>query len=119
MCARGDQQTYEIDYNETFVPTLRYTTLRVLLSIACSFDLEIEQIDFVTAFLNAHVDDDIYMYSPPSLKVISPNGLKLVYKLNKSLYGIKQALRSWQSLLSSWLVSYGFVKVRQILVCTQ
>jgi len=42
VCARGDQQTYEIDYNETFAPTLRYTTLRVLLSIACSFDLEIE-----------------------------------------------------------------------------
>jgi len=41
VCARGDQQTYEVDYNETFAPTLRYTTLRMLLSIASSFDLEI------------------------------------------------------------------------------
>jgi hypothetical protein len=119
VCARGNQQTYEIDYNEAFAPTLRYTTIRVLLSIACSFNLEIEQFNVVNAFLNAHVDDDRYMYSPPGLKVISPNGVKRVCKLNKSLYGIKQALRSWQSLLSSWLVSYGFVKVRQILVCTQ
>ena len=59
MCARGDQQTYEIDYNETLAPTLGYTTLGVLLSVACSFDLEIEQFDVVTAFLNLYVDEDI------------------------------------------------------------
>ena len=41
VCARGDQQAHEIDYKETFAPTLRYTTLRVLLSLACSFDLKI------------------------------------------------------------------------------
>ena len=80
----------------------------MLLSIACSFDLEIKQFDVVTAFLNAHVDDDIYIYSPPGLNVISQNGVKLVCKLNRSLYGIKQAPRFWQSLLSSWLVSCGF-----------
>ena len=108
VCARGDQDTYEIDYSETFAPTLRYTTLRVLQSIACSFDLEIEQFDVVIAFLKAHVDYDIYMCSPHGLKVISPNGVKLVCKFNKSLYGVKQAPRSWQSLLSSWLVSCGF-----------
>ena len=59
VCARGDQQTYEVDYHETFAPTLRYTTLRVLLSLACSLDLEIEQFDVVTAFLTADVDEDI------------------------------------------------------------
>ena len=67
VCARGDKQTYEVDYNETFAPTLRYTTLRVLLSLACSLDLEIEQFDVVTAFLNADVDEDIYMHPPPGL----------------------------------------------------
>jgi len=112
VCARGDRHTYEIDYYETFAPTLRYTTYRVLLSIAYRFDLEIKQFDVVTAFLNAHVDDDIYMYSPPVLKVISPNGVKPVCKLNRSLYGIEQAPRSWQSLLSSWLVSYVFCQIR-------
>jgi len=94
VCARGDQHTYEIDYNETFAPTLRCTTLRVLLSIACSFYLEIEQFDVVTAFLDAHVVEDIYMYSPLGLEVISPNGVKMVCKLNRSLYGLKQAPRS-------------------------
>jgi hypothetical protein len=74
VCARGDQQTYEVDYHETFVPTLRYTTLRLLLSLACSLDLEIEQFDVVTAFLNADVDEDIYMYPPPGLEGTSPHG---------------------------------------------
>jgi hypothetical protein len=59
--ARGDQQTYEVDYNETFAPTLRYTTLKVMLSLACSLYLEIEQFDVVTAFLNADVGEDIYI----------------------------------------------------------
>jgi hypothetical protein len=65
VCARGDQQTYEVDYNDTFAPTLRYTTLRVLLSLACSLDLEIEKFDVVTAFLNVDVAEDIYMHPPP------------------------------------------------------
>ena len=108
VCARGDQQTYEVDYNETFAPTLRYTTLRVLLLLACSLDLEIEQFDVVTAFLNADVDEDIYMYPPPGLTGTSTHGQRLVCKLKRSLYGIKQTPRSWQALLSSWLLSYGF-----------
>jgi len=108
VCSRGDQQTREIRYNETFALTLRYTTLIVLLSLSCRFDLEIEQFDFVTAFLNANVDKDIYINSPPGMRSESRNGERLVCKLNRSLYGIKQAPRSWQTLLSSWLVSYGF-----------
>jgi hypothetical protein len=94
VCARGDQQTFEVDYHETFAPTLRYTTLRVLLSLACSLDLEIEQFDVVTAFLNADVDEDIYMHPPPGLEGTSSHGQRLVCKLKRSLYGIKQAPRS-------------------------
>jgi hypothetical protein len=108
VCARGDQQTYEVDYNEIFAPILRYTTLRVLLSLACSLDLEIEQFDVVTGFLNDDVDKYIYMHPPPGLTGTSTHGQRLVCKLKRSLYGIKQAPRSWQALLSSWLLSYGF-----------
>jgi len=50
LCARGDQQTNGIGYNESFVPTVRYTTLRVLLALACHHDLEVEQFDLVSAF---------------------------------------------------------------------
>ena len=108
VCARGDQQTYEVDYTENFAPTLRYTTLRVLLSLACNFDLEIEQFDVVTPFLNADVDEDIYMHPPQGLNDTSVHGQRLLCKLKRSLYGIKQTPRSWHALLSSWLLSYGF-----------
>ena len=59
--------------------------------MACSFDLKIEQFDVDTTLLNVDVDEDIYMRPPPSLKIESLNGLKMVYKLKKSLYGIKHA----------------------------
>ena len=94
VCARGDQQTCEVDYNEAFAPTLRYTTLRALCSLACSLDLEIEQFEVVTAFLNADVVEDIYMHPPTGLNGTSVNGQRLVCNLKRSLYGIKQAHRS-------------------------
>jgi hypothetical protein len=78
-----------------------------LLSLACSFDLEIEQLDVVTAFLNDDVDYDIYMYPLSCLKIEAVNGVRLECKLHRSLCGIKHAPRSWQALLSLWLVSYG------------
>ena len=83
---------------------------RLLLHFATklSLDLEIEQFDVFTAFLNANIDEDIYMHSPPSLKTESQAGVKLVCKINRILYGIKQAPRSWQTLPSAWLVSYDF-----------
>ena len=84
----------------------------MLLSLACSLDLEIEQFDVVTAFLNADVDENIYMYPPPSLNGTSTHGERLLCKLKRSLYGIKQTPRSWQALLSSWLLSYGFCQCK-------
>ena len=57
--ARGDMQ--EPDWNSVFAPTVRYTTLRVLLALACHEDLEIEQMDVIYAFLNADVESNVYM----------------------------------------------------------
>ena len=51
--ARGDMQDF--DYSSVFAPIVRYTTLRVLLALACFHDLEIEQMDVVTDFLNVDV----------------------------------------------------------------
>ena len=64
MCARGDQQAMGIDYNETFAPTVRYFTIRALLALACSYDLEVDQFDVITAFLTANVQETILMSQP-------------------------------------------------------
>jgi hypothetical protein len=89
LCDRGEQQTNGIDYNETFAPTVRYTTLRVLFALACYHDLEVEQFDVVSAFLNADVHETIYMHQPEGFQQFDSKGRKLVCKLNRALYGIK------------------------------
>jgi len=112
LCARGDQQTNGIDYNETFAPTVRYTTLRVLLALACYHDLEVEQFDVVSAFLNADVNETIYMHQPEGYQQYDSKGKKMVCKLNRALYGIKQAPRAWNSCVTEWLENYGFTQSR-------
>jgi hypothetical protein len=73
-----------------------------LLSLACSSVLEIEHFDVVTVFLDADFDEVVYMYPPPGLTVDSPDGIMILCKLNRSLYGIKQQVpRSWHLPLSS------------------
>ncbi len=62
LAARGDIQ--DLDYASVFASAIRYTTHRVLLALSCHYDLEIEQMDVVTAFLNDDVVSDIYMEQP-------------------------------------------------------
>ena len=84
---------------------MRYTSLRVLLAIACHQDLEVEQMDVITAFLNAVVETNVYMRQPKGHEVASKNG-ELVCYLRKALYGTREAPRAWNALLTEWLVSY-------------
>jgi hypothetical protein len=62
LVACGDMQ--HVDYVSVFAPTVRYTTLRVLLALVCHHDIEIEQMDVVSAFLHVGVVSDIYMEHP-------------------------------------------------------
>ena len=91
-----------------FAPTLRYASLRVILALAAHHDYEIEQMDVVTAFLNANVVSEIYMDQPQGFRKTTKDGGKLVCKLKKVLYGIREAPRARNSLLSEWLISIEF-----------
>ena len=109
LCARGDQQTYGLDYDSTFAPTVKYQSLRTLLALAAFYDLEVEQFDVVTAFLNAELTDaEVYMRQPDGYIKYDEDGTPLVCKLQRAIYGIKQAPAEWNKLLCSWLVTYGF-----------
>ena len=110
LCFRGDRQKYGIDYQLVFAPTVKYQTLRTLLALAAYYDLEIEQFDVVTAFLNAELKDveDVYMAQPDGYVKYDEDGTPYVCKLRRALYGLKQAPREWNQLLTAWLVSYGF-----------
>ncbi len=91
-----------------FAPTLRYTSLHVILALAAHHDYEIEHMDGVTAFLNANVVSEIYMDQPQGFRKAAKDGGELVCKLKKALYRIREAPRAWNSLLSEWLSSIRF-----------
>ncbi len=76
-----------------FSPTVKYTSLRVLLAIACNQDLEVEQMNVITTFLNADVETNVYMRQPEGHEVTSENG-ELVCHLRKALYGIREVPRA-------------------------
>jgi hypothetical protein len=111
LVAKGFNQVYGVDYTETFAPVLKYKTLRLLLAMSTSDDVIIEQLDVKTAFLNASIEEDIYVSIPEGLDV---NGSQFVLKLNKALYGIKQAPRAWHSDIHSFLCqTLGYTSCRK------
>lgn len=119
LCAKGFSQIEGIDYNETFAPVMKYKSLRIILALATEFDYEIKQMDVKTAFLNAKLDELVYMEQPEGYQVNQVtvpinkqkeqlNGEltnKIVCKLNKSLYGLKQAPYMWNEKLNDHLVN--------------
>jgi len=106
LVARGFTQREGIDYEETFAPVLKFSTLRILIALATTMDLKMEQMDVVTAFLNGIITEDIYMKPPPGYW----NGKTL--KLKKALYGLKQAGRKWYERLDESLRQMGFTRIQ-------
>ena len=107
--AKGFSQIPSIDYGEIFSPTARLTSIRILCQLAAQENLQIFQLDVKTAYLNADIDYDIYLEQPKGFEVYE-NGSKLVMKLNKSIYGLKQAGRMWNQLLHNYLIDENFVQ---------
>jgi hypothetical protein len=104
--ARGFSQKEGIDYDEIFAPVSRYTSIRVIISLASVFDWKLHQMDVKTAFLNDEVEKEVYM---KQLEGIVIHGKEShVCKLKKASYGLKPALRYWYGRIDSFLPSLGF-----------
>lgn len=93
LVAKGYSQLYGADYDETFSPVVRFSSIRTLLSFAVQNKLHVHQMDVVTAFLNGHLEEEIYMEQPEGY--IKPGQEHLVCKLKKSIYGLKQSPCCW------------------------
>ncbi|KAL9987803.1 hypothetical protein ACROYT_G002165 [Oculina patagonica] len=108
--AKGYSQVRGVDYQETFAPTANLTSVRVLMQMAAQHDLILHQMDVKTAYLNAPIDCEIYMDQAEGFEVPPGSEGKLVYKLNKSLYGLKQSGRNWNHVLHCFLQENDFVQ---------
>lgn len=97
---KGFKQKHGVDYFEVFANTGKYKTLRVVLCIAASRDMELRQLDVPQAFTQAELEEDVYMEMPQGFEVDG-----MVCRLKKSLYGLKQSPRNWYLLASTFIVS--------------
>ncbi len=88
LVAKGYSQKYRADFDDIFSPVVRFSSIRTLLSFAVQNNPHVDQMDVVTAFLNWHLDEEIYMEQPEGF--VQPGEEHLVCKLKRSMYGLKQ-----------------------------
>uniref|UniRef100_A0A803QCY3 Integrase catalytic domain-containing protein n=1 Tax=Cannabis sativa TaxID=3483 RepID=A0A803QCY3_CANSA len=93
LVAKGFHQRLGIDFGETYSPVIKASTVRIILAIAVSKGWDIRQLDINNAFLNGTLEEDVFMAQPEGFEEKGKE--HFVCKLNKSLYGLKQALRAW------------------------
>ncbi|CAI7773924.1 unnamed protein product [Closterium sp. NIES-54] len=104
--ARGFRQRQGVDYFQTFSPTPKMTTLRVLLHIAAQRDYELHSLDFSTAFLQGGLHDEIWLRRPPGFTGSFPAGTQ--WSLRRPVYGLRQAPREWHDTPRTTLAALGF-----------
>ena len=106
LVVKGFQQKEGIDFDEFFSLVVKMMSIRVVLGLVASLDLELEQMDVKTTFLHGDLDEEIYMEQPDGFKV--PKKEYLVCKLKKSLYGLKQAPRQWYKKFDSFMMNHEY-----------
>ncbi|CAI7890311.1 unnamed protein product, partial [Closterium sp. NIES-54] len=104
--ARGFSQRQGVDYFQTFSPTPKMTTLRVLLHVAAQRDYELHSLDFSTAFLQGSLHEEIWLRRPPGFTGSFPPSTQ--WSLHQPVYGLRQAHRGWHDTLRTTLAALGF-----------
>ena len=106
LVAQGFSQRPGLDYSETFAPVVRFSSIRLLTAIAAVRGYAMIQADVDKAYLHGKLDEELYMRGP----VGYPGTKGKVLRLHKSLYGLKQAGRTWNERLNSSLIAMGYTR---------
>jgi len=106
LCFMGNRQVKVLDFNETFAPVAKFTTIRCILAMTAATGWELRQLDVKTAFLNGDLDDEVNMEQPDGY--VDPTCPDKGCRLLQALYGLKQAPKMWNAKLDDFLKSQGF-----------
>ncbi len=106
LVAKGYAQTYGIDYEETYNPVAKMTTIRAIIAMATAKGWSLHQMDVKNVILHGDLHEEVYMEQPPGY--VDQTHLNLVYRLKKTLYSLKEAPRAWSDKIGLYLVRSGF-----------
>ena len=107
--AKGFSQKYGCDYEETFAPVVTHTTIRSFLTMAVHKNLKVNHIDIKTAFLHGNLDEEVYIAQKAGYTKSGEENK--ICKLNKAIYGLKQATRAWNLKINKSLKEQGFEQI--------
>ena len=106
MVVRGFTQMKGIDYQETYSPVVRYSSIRYLITLAVKFDLHIHQMDAMSGFLQGDLDEEIYVDKPKGFDNLDGD----VFRLKNAVYGLKQASLVWNQKLDCGMKKLALLK---------
>ena len=107
--AQGFWQVFGEDYDQTYSPVAKFTSIRTVLAISTQLGLHVRQMDVDATFLNAPIKEDIWVRMfKGTLLATNDDG---IYKLQKSLYRLKQARREWNNHIIDFLIKSGFQRM--------
>ncbi len=108
LILHGRKQVYQMNYSKTYAPIVTWFAIRLMIVFGINFWWAFQQVDFVMAYPQAPIKMDIYMDLPQGIQTKHGNSKEQVLKLEKNIYGQKQAGRMWNSFLMNKLKSIGF-----------
>jgi hypothetical protein len=111
LVAKGYVQRKGVDFEEVFAPVARMETVKLILAVAAQLGWQVHHLDVKSAFLNGELQEEVYVCQPPGFEERGQESK--VLKLQKALYGLRQAPRAWNTKLHKTLTELGFEQCPQ------
>ena len=106
LVAQGYTQVEGVYFDESFTPMARLESIRIIMSIACTMNFKLYQMDMKCAFLNGYLNKEVFVEQPKGFE--DPHFPNHVLRLKKALYGLKQAPRAWYDQVTHYLLDRRF-----------